>query len=204
MSKLRRLVLMRHGETVGNSKQRFHGSNDVALSDEGRGQVRATGLQLRREPLDLIVSSPLARAWESARLLARGASIRLDRDLREIDFGRWEGLTKEEIQQADPQNYEAWQARGPAFDFPGGEPRDAFVERVLGSLARIQTSGAANVLVVAHKGIVKTIARQLLGQPLEHEPELGSLVWLTRQGDGGAWFGGRRGSDPAGLGKPAA
>jgi broad specificity phosphatase PhoE len=203
MSKLRRLVMLRHGDTVGNSKERFHGRNDVELSEAGRDQVRAAALALRREPLDLIVSSPLARAWESARLVANGANIRLDRDLREIDFGRWEGLTREEIERADPRNYQTWQAEGSSFDFPGGEPRDAFVERVLGSLARIQMSGAANVLVVAHKGIVKTITKQLLGQPLDHEPELGSLVWLTRQGDGGAWFGGRRGSDPVGLGDAA-
>ena len=202
MSKLRRLVMLRHGDTVGNSKERFHGSNDVALSAEGRAQVLEAKHQLRMEPIDRVVSSPLSRAWASARLVAPGAPIQLDQDLREIDFGRWEGLTKEEIQAADPQNYEAWQSQGSSFDFPGGERRDDFVERVLGALARIQQSGASNVLVVAHKGTIKTIAKQLLGHALDPEPELGSLVWLTRT-HGGAWFEGRRSSNPDSIGQAA-
>ncbi len=63
MSKLRRIVLVRHGETVGNSSVRFHGSGDVALSDEGRRQMRETAFRLRSEIFDLVMASPLQRSW---------------------------------------------------------------------------------------------------------------------------------------------
>ena len=92
MSNLRRLVLIRHGETTGQSSIRFHGSSDVALSDEGRVQMREAARGLRTEVFDLIVASPLRRSWESARILSGGAPVRLEPDFREIDFGRWEGI----------------------------------------------------------------------------------------------------------------
>ena len=77
MSPLRRIVLLRHGDTVGNSRERFHGSGDVALSDEGRDQVRAAGRRLATEVFDLVASSPLRRAWQSAALLCGGSPVLL-------------------------------------------------------------------------------------------------------------------------------
>ena len=64
MSQLRRLVLIRHGETVGESSVRFHGSNDVELSAEGRALMREVGRGLRGEVFDLVLASPLRRSWE--------------------------------------------------------------------------------------------------------------------------------------------
>ena len=66
MSKLRRIVMIRHGETVGNSSVRYHGRGDPALSHEGRLHAREAGQQLVGECFDAIVSSPLQRAWETA------------------------------------------------------------------------------------------------------------------------------------------
>ena len=91
--KLRRIVLLRHGNTVGNSKERYHGSGDVALSDEGRIQMREASRALAREVFDLVVASPLRRSWESAWIVAGGAPVRLEDGFREIHFGRWEGMT---------------------------------------------------------------------------------------------------------------
>ena len=95
MVPLRRLVLVRHCETEGNSSARFHGSGDVALSEPGRAQLRALIPALRSEVFDLVVASPLRRSWQAARILAGSAPLRLEADFREIHFGRWEGLTKE-------------------------------------------------------------------------------------------------------------
>ena len=200
MSKLRRIVLLRHGDTEGDSKTRFHGSGDVALSAEGRAQVRSAAQGLSGEVFDLIVASPLRRSWESARLIAGSAPVRLEDGFREIDFGRWEGMTAEEIQAADPASYQEWQEKGSAFEFPGGEPRAAFRARVLEGLARLKDSGVANVLVVAHKGVIRTIAEALLGEPLEGGKDLalGEAVTLTL-GPDGKWFVGRRSSNPEGV-----
>ncbi len=198
MSKLRRLVLIRHGETDGQSSVRFHGSTDVSLSDVGRAQLRAASLQLSREVFDLVVASPMQRAWEGARLLTGGASVRIDADLREIHFGRWEGLTQEEIQAVDPVLYEDWQSRVAGFEYPGGEPRADFQKRVLAALERLEQTGATSALVVAHKGPIRTIAEKLLGAPLEIDIPLAGIVGLSRGADG-TWTLGRRSSDPEGL-----
>jgi broad specificity phosphatase PhoE len=199
MSRLRRIVLVRHGETVGNSSERFHGSADLALSDAGRAQMRRVAAALRTEVFDLVVASPLRRSWEGARIVAGGAPIRLEHDFREIHFGRWEGLTRQEIEAADPIAARDWQAKAPGFEYPGGELRAAFRERVARGLGRLHASGAAAVLGVLHKGVIRTLAEELLGRPLaDGEPGLGEIVDFSRAaGDG--WTPGRRSSNPEGL-----
>jgi broad specificity phosphatase PhoE len=199
MSALRRLVLLRHGDTVGNSRERFHGSNDVELSDEGRAQIRRSAFALRQEVIDAVVASPLRRAWQSAAIASGGAPVRLEPDFREVHFGRWEGMTAGEIEAGDPVLYRDWQDRAPGFEYPSGELRASFRERVLRGLGRLREDGCRGVLVVAHKGVIRTIAEQLLESPLEEGiPELAEAVSLTRRA-GGAWQLGLRGSDPPAL-----
>lgn len=194
---LRRLVMLRHGETVGNSSVRYHGAADVPLSDQGRSQVRAAASGLRQEVFDLVVASPLRRSWEAAVLVAGGAPVRIEGGLREIHFGRWEGLTAEEIELRDPVLYREWQSRAPGFEFPGGEIRAEFRARVLEAYERIAASGASSALLVGHKGVIRTIGEQLLGEPLpDDEPQLAGAVGLFLRADG-RWLLGRRGSDPA-------
>jgi broad specificity phosphatase PhoE len=197
MSALRRIVLLRHGNTVGDSHERFHGSGDPALSDEGRAQMRAAGHALATEVFELVAASPLRRSWQSAALLSGGASVRLVPGFREIHFGRWEGLTAQEIQERDPVLYEAWQQKAPDFEFPGGELRAAFRARVIAGLDEVAASGASNALLVVHKGVIRTLAEHLSGAPLAEGPELGKSVSLSRNGE--KWLLGRRSSDPEAL-----
>ncbi len=201
MSKLRRIVMVRHGETDGNSSVRFHGSGDVPLSDEGREQMREVARQLLGEHFDLVVASTLRRSWEAARIIAGGWPMRLEADFREIDFGRWEGLTAEEIEASDPILYRDWQEKGAAFDFPGGEPRADFAKRIGRGLERVLDGSATSALLVLHKGPIRVITEQLTGQPLEQPiPELAGIVSVSRDVKD-AWFLGRRSSDPPGLGE---
>jgi broad specificity phosphatase PhoE len=198
MSLLRRIVMVRHGETEGNSSVRFHGRTDVPLCDEGRAQLRRIARTMRTEAFDLVVASPLRRSWEGASIVSGGAPIRLESDFREIDFGRWEGLTAEEIEASDPTLYQDWQSGVANFDCPGGEPRAEFRARVMRGLESLVASGAVSVLLVSHKGVIRAIGEQLLGHPLSEGPELGGVVALSRGADD-AWFEGRRGSNPPGL-----
>jgi broad specificity phosphatase PhoE len=188
------LVLVRHGETQGESSIRYHGSTDVELSDLGRRQMDAV-----RAALDarfgaapgLVLASPLSRALEGARIVAGSAcSVTPIEEFREIHFGLFEGLTAEEISRRFPDEYRRWMsARGaPDFAFPAGESRRGFtarVERGLELALRLvdrKIAPDAWTLVVAHRGVIRTIVRRLTGA--EPTVELGSIQILQR---GSGW-----------------
>ena len=196
---LRQILLVRHGETNGASSIRYFGSTDVELSPTGREQMVQVGARLASRRVDLWLASNLRRSWVAASIVSRGASVRLDPDLREIHFGQWEGLTREEIEARDPVLFQDWQGGAERFEYPGGEARSAFRSRVGRGLERILASPASNAVAVLHKGVIREIARQLTGEVLARpEPPLGGLVALTRIA-GGAWILGERSSDPLGL-----
>lgn len=196
MSRLRRILLVRHGETDGESSIRFHGHTDVGLSEEGLGQMAWAARQVAHHPIDLVVASPLRRSWRAAWIVGHGALVRLEDDFREVHFGRWEGLTKEEIQIRDPLLYEDWQAGVDGFAYPGGESREEFQARVVRGLERLAGADAHSALLALHKGVIRVIVQHLTGEPLPlGDPPLGGVVILTRDANGD-WFQGQRSSNP--------
>jgi broad specificity phosphatase PhoE len=163
----RRFLLVRHGETEGSSSTRYHGSNDVPLSDLGRTQVR--GLLPLLVPLRpvLVVCSPLCRAAESAAIVAAGCEYgvapRPLAGLAEISFGDCEGLSAAEIEARFPDFWQAHRS-GQSTGFPGGEPFAAFAARVRSAFASLcEEVPAGDVMVVAHRGVVRQGLRFLLG-----------------------------------------
>ncbi len=195
MSVLSRIVMVRHGETEGRSSARFHGCGDVPLSDEGRAQLRQSARGLTGEAFDLVVASNLRRSWEGAAIVSGNAPVKMDPDFREIDFGRWEGLTAEEIQASDPVLYDDWQSGREGFDFPSGEPRVEFRARVARGVESLKASGASSVLVCGHKGVIRAILEALTGEPHKGNLELGEITVVSRHVDG-KWGEGRKSSDP--------
>jgi broad specificity phosphatase PhoE len=196
---LRQILLVRHGETDGASSVRYLGSTDVDLSEEGRAHMRQLAQRLASHRVDLWLASNLRRSWRSAAIVSRGARVRIEPDLREIHFGRWEGLTREEIAARDPVLYQDWQAGTPGFEFPGGEARGDFQARIARVVERLLAGRARFVAGVLHKGVIREIARQLTGEAMpKDEPGLGEIVALTRIADG-PWVRGVRSSDPPGL-----
>lgn len=196
---LRQILLVRHGETNGASSIRYFGSTDIELSDHGRAQMAHVGAQLASRRVDLWLASNLRRSWAAAGIVSRGARVRIDPDLREIHFGQWEGLTREEIQARDPVRFQDWQAGAEGFEYPGGEPRAAFRGRIARAIERLAASGAANAAGVLHKGVIREMARQLTGEALPpDQPPLGGIVVLTRVAEG-PWVLGERSSNPPGL-----
>jgi broad specificity phosphatase PhoE len=198
-SALRRLVLVRHGETDGNSRERLIGSGDPNLSAEGRDHMLRARASLTGHVVDLVVTSPARRAFQSAAVLTGGATARIEPAFREIHFGRWEGRSLAEIESADPALFQEWQAGAADFEYPGGELRAAFRKRVIGGLERVATSGATGALVVTHRGVIREIVQHLCGAPLDRAiPALGEAVVLTLAGDG-SWRVGSRSSNPEGI-----
>jgi broad specificity phosphatase PhoE len=195
---LKRLVLVRHGETTGESSIRFHGSTDVGLSELGIRQARRAGQRIPGEVYELVVASPLSRAWRTALIALPRHPIQLEADFREIDFGRWEGLTLEEIELLDPDLYQDWQSRTATFDFPfpDGERRSHFRARVERGLERVLAAPVSSAVIVAHKGIVRTVVEALTREALEQpHPELGEVLQLS-QVTGDRYVLGPRSSNP--------
>jgi broad specificity phosphatase PhoE len=201
---LRKLLLIRHGETDGQSSVRYYGSTDVPLSAEGRAQMRKVGAALRHQAIDAWVASCLQRSWQGAQIASGGAPVRIEAGFREIHFGSWEGLTAEEIRARDPVRYEDWQQGASGFEYPGGEPRSEFQERVAKGLIALNATGVRTAACVLHKGVIREIVRALTGSVLERsKPEIGGIVEVTRTATG-EWVLGSRSSNPAGLEEEAA
>lgn len=180
--RVRLVHLVRHGETVGESSIRYWGRTDLALSDVGRAQVQALAAAVAPPRVDTIVHSPLQRAAESARILVEGwrlarLPVRVEPDLGEIDFGDFEGLTRDEIAQRDPAWFVAWQ-RGEHAGFPGGDLVDAFAARVRAAFARVCADLAGDILVVAHRGVIRHIADAVVPGAGDEPTHLGSLSTL--------------------------
>lgn len=164
-----RTILLRHGDTRLSPEHRFSGLSDEPLSPAGTRQVEAAAERLAAGlRIDAIVSSPLPRAAVTASIVASelGMTAALDADLRETDFGAWEGLTLAEIQQQWPEVVAAWQ-HDPRQAPPGGESFAATECRVNRACERIlcQHQGQT-VLVVSHITPIKILLCRALGVPL--------------------------------------
>ena len=161
-----RIFLIRHGATVLTAEDRFAGSTNVQLSDEGREQVRRLATRLEGENIAALYASPLDRTMESARILAEphGLEVQARDGLREISHGRWEQMTRKEVDQAFPDEAAAWEKDPYTFAPVGGESGLAVTARALPVLMDIVRQHAgANVLVVSHKATIRLLLSSLLG-----------------------------------------
>ncbi|MDE3026572.1 MAG: histidine phosphatase family protein [Acidobacteriota bacterium] len=163
------LLLVRHGETDWNAQGRLQGHTDRPLNEYGRRQARRLAEELAAERLDAVYSSDLARARETAEIVGERLSLAVvvDPDLREKDWGSWEGLTGEERD---------------AVEFVG-ETTEEHRRRVLGALARIaDRHPRGRVLVVTHGGSLRRVQAAVLGMALPVVENCGR--WLVAHEDG--------------------
>src|ERR1700691_5599732 len=181
-----RLILVRHGETEGESSIRYHGRTDVALSELGRAQMlragRAIETHQRSNNFARVFSSPLVRASEGARIVAGDSAplVTID-EFAEVDFGLFEGLTADEIRERYPDEFALWNADrlAPTYTYPAGESRAGFTDRVERGLERMLTLWTPrdnDALLVAHRGVIRAIVRKLTSR--EPIVELGSIQIL--------------------------
>ena len=119
--RMTRLALVRHAEPEETAHGRCYGSLDVGLSQAGREHAARLAVELAALDYDAVVASPRTRARETAEPLAaaRGLAVTVADDLREIDFGSFEGRTYEEIEQSEPELFRAWMETPTAVRFPG-------------------------------------------------------------------------------------
>lgn len=149
-----KLTLIRHGTTDWNALRRFQGQTDVPLSDDGRRQALAIATALRSERFDRIYSSDLSRAFETARILAESHNIEVIADprLREFDFGRWEGLTWEQIVAIDGRLGGQPPTKPKLYDPDGGESFAQVCARIRSFFDELAQQSYESVAVVTHAG----------------------------------------------------
>ncbi len=158
-----KLAILRHGQTNFNVEHRYTGTTDVPLNETGRAEARAAGAA---PWVNLVYTSPLRRARETAAICFPHAVQRPVRDLQEMHFGRWQGHNRDEL--AGDAAFDAWYASGWALRAPGGESRGDQEKRVAAALARIvadaEAAGSELVVVAAHGGVVTSTCDALLSE----------------------------------------
>jgi probable phosphoglycerate mutase len=160
-----KLVCVRHGETVFNLAGRIQGQGDSELSPLGRRQCLAVADVLAGQPIDAIISSPLARTLESAQCLAKrlGLPVQLDERLMEIHAGVFQGLCWSEIDERFPEESRRWRSQDPDYRIPGGESRRDLMARTEQAFFAIREAGYRQAVVMAHGGSLSAAFKALLG-----------------------------------------
>jgi broad specificity phosphatase PhoE len=187
MSRVGRLLIIRHAQSIWNAAGRWQGWSDAPLSELGVDQARLAGQALAAADVvpDIMAASDLARARVTAELIAFELEyekpVVIDPDLREQNLGQWNGLTNEEISVRWPEEFQARRA-GQLGTVPGGEAGERFYRRSVGAVRRLAGRGAEVAVVVAHGGVVIALERALgISAKGSRHPNL-SGWWLDVKG----------------------
>jgi len=159
-----KLVLIRHGTTGEGFHGRFVGSTDVPLSREGCSQAARLSYIIQDMGQCTYISSPMKRAVETVRIALRTSiHFDLDPDLREIDFGAFEGLSFEEINSRYPKQVNGWTGLDRDFVFPKGESITDFLVRIRRVGNRMASFETETVVVFTHGGVIRALICYFLG-----------------------------------------
>jgi probable phosphoglycerate mutase len=181
---MKRLMLVRHGESEWNSSRRLQGQADIALSSRGREQAKALTKVIAPLQPERIAVSSLKRAVETAALIGFPEAEKMEA-LREIDVGEWTGETIEDLIAADREAYRGWRAG--AHTPPGGEDWSAFKRRTNAAIENLLAGEATRILVVGHGGVLRALLESLIElSPSRIVPVgPGSLTTLQRTSSNG-------------------
>ena len=184
------IYLLRHGEIQLAEQRRFVGHLDVQLSPRGEAQCERQALRLSAVPLTAVYSSDLSRAVRTAQIIGgpHGLEPKTLPALREMDMGRWDGLTTAELQAREPAAFRDWMTRVGEYPFPDGEDVGRLVARAWPAFEAIASEHAGqSVAIVAHAGPNRAILCRALGLPLTRLIAFGqdyaSLTVLERTAD---------------------
>ena len=166
-----RLLLVRHGDTELNSRERYWGQTDIELSEAGLRQAEKLRDRLAAEKIDVVYSSGLQRASLTAKIIASRHQLDVITcaELRETNFGKIEGLTFDEVSRLYPELTELWVNWSLQLKFPDGESVDELNSRVSKFLDRLKKHAPdETILIVAHAGPLRLLVCRLLGIELQH------------------------------------
>jgi len=163
-----RLLLIRHGESEGNTELRLQGQGEYPLTERGLEQSRLLAERLRRLSLAALYSSPIRRARLTAGVIGEATGLEVTElpGVQEYDFGELSGMTYRELVEKYPEIVEQYR-RGPDYpSFPGAEDREAFRQRVCEALWGVaERHPGASAAVVTHAGPIGVFCLEVLGLP---------------------------------------
>jgi broad specificity phosphatase PhoE len=163
-------MLLRHAQSTWNAQRLWQGQGDPPLSDAGRAEALAAAPRIAALAPELVVSSDLERARETARIVTRGLALelRVDPRWREWDVGEWSGKPRAEIELGWPELYRAFREGDPDVHPPGGERRRDLAARVRSAaLELFESNPGRSVLVVTHRGAIHALLPDSAPQNLE-------------------------------------
>jgi alpha-ribazole phosphatase len=172
-----KVILIRHGETDWNKQQIFRGRVDVALNEVGLAQARAVQESLKDIQIDKLYSSPLGRAFETARILLenRTCEVETEEGFIDIDFGRWQGVSHQKVKEEYKDLYETWLAKPHMITFPEGESLEEVRRRSMKALEKVIKNHPGETLaIVSHRVVNKVMVCTILGLEL-------SRFWYIKQ-----------------------
>jgi probable phosphoglycerate mutase len=165
------IYLIRHGETPMTPERRFSGSshNDPGLSEDGLAQAAAVAGVIEELKPDVLISSPMKRAQQTAQAIAQSTHLQIIEDeiWTELSFGHWDGLTTQEVREKFGEEYEAWLS-STAVAPKEGESHNSIAARIEAGLSHlVDTYPGKKVVVVTHNMVIRHAVRITLGAPIE-------------------------------------
>ncbi len=160
------IVLVRHGETESNRMGLFRGRLDVPLNEVGRGQAASVARALKVDPVAAVFTSPLGRAVDTARAIAREHDLDpvIDESFNNIDLGKWQGLEKARVEREEPELWNLWVTDPDRWGVPGAESLAGVRERALRrTVALVPQFADRRIVIVSHRSVLKLLAGALLG-----------------------------------------
>ena len=185
------IIIIRHGETEWNKTGRFQGHSDVPLSAEGRAQAAMLGKNLSVDHVDMIYASDLTRAMETAAPLAQrfGLEVISDPQLRELNFGAWEGRNFNDVNAENPNAMKNFYTDPEQADIPESEPFPEFQRRIAGRVREIVAQKRGKrIVIVSHGASIRILLADLLSMPIRsiwHLSQLNTAVNKIRFEDDG-------------------
>ena len=170
------IILARHGETEWNVEEVFRGRIDVELNETGVRQAELLAEHLSHSKLDAIYSSPLKRALNTARAIARYHKLEVEiaPGLIDFDFGKWQGLRLQEVKDRYKELYAEWVNSPHLVKIPDGESLNDVRERALKVVDELVAKHKGTIVLVSHRVVNKVLICALLGLDNSH-------FWNIRQ-----------------------
>ncbi len=166
-----KIYLIRHGESEWNFLGKVQGQKNTKLTDLGKSQAKAMGKRLKIENIDIIYSSDLERALNTAEIIGSQINkpVIVSKSIREINFGIWEGLTKKELREKHEDKHDIWLKSPNELELEGAENLNTLKDRAMKWINNIiKENPGKNIAIVSHSATLKVLLLGILGIPLSH------------------------------------